>query len=80
LARAGVDINSKDHEGWTPLHVAASWSLYDITAELAVFGGPALDWFAVTTTGDSVYDLPADKNFKENFLTSLFSTTFYTFH
>jgi len=79
LLHAGVDINAKDNEGWTALHVAASWTLYDTTGELAYFGGRALDWSAVTTTGDSVYDLPADQNFKENFLSSLFSTTFYTF-
>lgn len=35
LLEAGVDVNSLDHEGWTPLHVAASWSNYDAIKELA---------------------------------------------
>lgn len=25
LMEAGVDINSEDHDGWTPLHAAAHW-------------------------------------------------------
>ena len=25
LLAAGVDISAQDHEGWTPLHIAASW-------------------------------------------------------
>lgn len=28
LLAAGADINGIDHEGWTALHIAASWSLF----------------------------------------------------
>ena len=76
LLRVGVDINAKDHEECTPLHIAASWSLYDITGELASFRRHARDRFALTTTGESVHDLPTDKNYQERFLNDLFSTTF----
>lgn len=38
LVRGGVDINATDHELWTPLHIAASWNLYDVLLELAVVG------------------------------------------
>jgi ankyrin repeat protein len=57
LLRAGVDINGLDHEGWTPLHVAASWNLYAVIKELASFGGHALDWEAETDDGQSAIDL-----------------------
>lgn len=31
LVEAGADLNIKNHEGWTFLHIAASWSLFSIT-------------------------------------------------
>ena len=31
LLQADVDPNETDHEGWTPLHIAASWSLFNVT-------------------------------------------------
>jgi ankyrin repeat protein len=30
LIRAGVNINSIDNDGWTPLHAAAHWDKHDI--------------------------------------------------
>lgn len=57
LIQAGININAVDHELWTPLHIAASWNLYDVLIELAHFGGWALDWEAVTDGGQSALDL-----------------------
>src|SRR5271154_1557904 len=38
LLEAGVNVNESDHEGWTALHVAASWQLYDVVVMLASYG------------------------------------------
>ena len=57
LLDAGVDVNSKDHEGWTPLHIASSWSSFEITEMLIINGGFALDWESRTFAGESIFDL-----------------------
>ncbi len=49
LLQAGVDINAKDHEKWTAMHIAASWNLHDVVMELVQLGGQTsdvigLDW------------------------------------
>jgi ankyrin repeat protein len=31
LFQAGADPNGTDYEGWTPLYIVASWSLFNIT-------------------------------------------------
>ncbi|EFE37786.1 hypothetical protein TRV_07559 [Trichophyton verrucosum HKI 0517] len=63
LATANVDINLKDHEGWTPLHVAASWGHGDLWEFLCL---PGLDWNALTNDGESVDDLSPDKMFSHH--------------
>ena len=57
LIQAGSDPDATDHELWTPSHVAASWSLYDVLLELACLGGSAVNWEAITESGQSVLDL-----------------------
>ena len=57
LLQAGVDVNAVDHEGWTPLHVAASWNLYSVIQELARFGDSALNWNAITDDKHSALTL-----------------------
>jgi len=57
LLQAGVDVNAVDHEGWTPLHVAASWNNYGVIQALAAYGGRSLLWNALTDGGESAIDL-----------------------
>jgi Ankyrin repeats (many copies) len=57
LIEAGVDINATDQELWTPLHIAASWNLFDVLLALDRLGGWALNWKALTDTGQSALDL-----------------------
>ena len=54
LLTAGVDVNAKDHEEWTPLHIVASWGVCDLDE---FFSHPLLDWGALTDDGNSVDDL-----------------------
>jgi ankyrin repeat protein len=58
LLREGVDVdvNAVDHEGWTPLHVAASWNHYGVIQELALFGSNKLDWDSMTDDNQSAMD------------------------
>ena len=57
LLQAGVDPNGTDHEGWTPLHIAASWSLFNVTDMLERCSQSLLDWQARTFTGESILDV-----------------------
>lgn len=54
LLEAGADINGIDHEGWTPLHIAASWSLFSVTNVLQQCGREFLNWHAQTLTGENI--------------------------
>lgn len=35
LLRCGVDVNSRDVDGWTPLHAAAHWGQEEVCGLLA---------------------------------------------
>ncbi|PKX96925.1 ankyrin repeat domain-containing protein, partial [Aspergillus novofumigatus IBT 16806] len=65
LLREGVDVNAVDHEGWTPLHVAASWNHYGVIQELALFGSNKLDWDSMTDDNQSAMDLSLGAGFDE---------------
>jgi protein phosphatase 1 regulatory subunit 12A len=66
LVEAGADVNSRDHEGWTPFHVAASWNNYDGVRRLQEVA--MIDYAATTWTGESALDLSGDPMFFENCL------------
>lgn len=55
--QAGVDVNATDHDGLTPLHIAASWNLYDVLKELACLVGRRLNWDSKTDAGHTALEL-----------------------
>ena len=57
LILAGANLNRTDHEDWTPLHIAASWSLFSITDMLQQCDQDFLNWQAQTFTGKSIFDI-----------------------
>ncbi|KAH6714688.1 ankyrin repeat protein [Leptodontidium sp. MPI-SDFR-AT-0119] len=56
----GADVNGAGSEGWTPLHIAASWRQLDTIKLLD--GIPGLDWHARTTDNKTALDLARDSN------------------
>lgn len=63
LLEHGADANGVDHEGWTPLHVAASWNNLAVVRELARFTGGALAWDAMTDDNESAIELALGAGF-----------------
>lgn len=62
LLQMGVDANAKDHEGWTVLHIAASWGICDLQN---LFSHSVLDWSVLTNDRSLVDDLfPVEQFFK----------------
>jgi hypothetical protein len=58
LVAAGADPNGRDHEGWTPFHVAASWENYAVVRELQLVS--AVDYRGLTAAGESAIELSCD--------------------
>ncbi|GMT14319.1 hypothetical protein PFISCL1PPCAC_5616 [Pristionchus fissidentatus] len=65
LIRAGVDVNSVDFDGWTPLHAAAHWGEKNSQecCRILLNAGATVD--AVTLSGQSVIAVAADKDMVE---------------
>jgi Ankyrin repeats (many copies)/Ankyrin repeat len=63
LLESGVDVNAVDHEGWTSLHVAASWNHYDVIKELAACGAGVLHWDSLTDNKQSAIELALNAGF-----------------
>ena len=64
LLQAGADPNGTDHEGWTPLHIATSWSLFNVTDMLQQCGQSWLNWQARTVRGENILDVCDNMDFK----------------
>ncbi|KAF2844508.1 ankyrin [Plenodomus tracheiphilus IPT5] len=57
LLESITNINATDHEGWTALHIAASWNLYKVIQLFEQLRANDLDWIALTDKGESALDI-----------------------
>lgn len=71
LLMAGADINGRDHEGWTALHIAASWSLYTVTDMLHQCGRKHLAWHAQTLQGETIFDTCDNPDYRTRYIRML---------
>jgi ankyrin repeat protein len=68
LMRAGADIMATDNEGWTPLHIAASWNMHSISQALLESEDRDKLIAARTHRGETAYDLACDSKCDEALL------------
>lgn len=66
LIRGGADIMATDNEGWTPLHIAASWNMYSISRMLLDSVDRDELLTARTKEGETAYDLACDSECDED--------------
>ena len=71
LLVAGADVNAIDHEGWTPLHIAASWSLFSVTDMLRQCCREFLNWQAQTLTGENIFDVCDNTDYQHRYWSML---------
>lgn len=57
LTRAGANVTATDNEGWTPVHIAASWNMCAILQALLGSGNRDQLIAARTLSGETAYDL-----------------------
>ena len=67
LLQRGANVNAVDHEGWTPLHIAASWSSFEITDLLIEFGKKALDWQVKTNIGETILEVCDNVTYQKHY-------------
>ncbi|KAI0188085.1 ankyrin repeat-containing domain protein [Astrocystis sublimbata] len=77
LVCAGADVNAADHEGWTPLYIAASWNSPASVSRLrqsAEQTGQGINWEARTMQGKSACILAQESGAAPDFIASLASS------
>lgn len=87
LIAQGADVNKKDNEGWTPLHVTASCDILSIARYLIENGA---DLASINSDGDLPIDLVSSNEMRESIqkqineqgekFSSLFFSNLYSHH
>ncbi|RMD41107.1 hypothetical protein DV735_g4022, partial [Chaetothyriales sp. CBS 134920] len=75
LLMKGTDRDSRDHEDWTPWHVAASWNHYYMAVVLLKTPGQqTIDLLAKTKDGKTALELSTDPSFISKITVVKFNT------